>query len=306
MDIIIVSKKFAQARSFTITRAQLALLASLGLVAVVAIAVVLNYISLRYAIEMKSPMVQSLVADLQAQETRKSQSYVRESLATMSAKIGELQAQLMRLNSVGERLSKTAGVKTQEITPAKPDAPRGGAYVSVAPADLSFEEVQRQMDALSREIEAGADHFGALESVLSVANARSRLTPNGLPVTQNHYSSNFGWRSDPFNGTSAFHEGIDFPAPEGAPILAAAGGVVLASELHPQYGNMIEIDHGNGLITRYGHASKRVVKVGDVVLRGAKIGEVGSTGRSTGPHLHFEVRVQGVAQNPTKFLQPPG
>jgi murein DD-endopeptidase MepM/ murein hydrolase activator NlpD len=127
-----------------------------------------------------------------------------------------------------------------------------------------------------------------------------------LPVAGGWYSSNYGWRIDPFTGQRAFHEGVDFMAQMGTPIFAAAGGVVVYSDLHPQYGNMVEIDHGNDLISRYAHASRRLVKLGDVVLRGARIAEVGMTGRSTGPHLHFEVRQRGAPANPAQFLRLPG
>jgi len=128
------------------------------------------------------------------------------------------------------------------------------------------------------------------------------MVPTQQPVKGSHLGSAFGWRIDPFTGRSALHTGLDFQAGPGMPILAAAGGVVVTQELHPAYGNMIEIDHGNNLVTRYAHASKVWVKKGDLVKRGQKIAEVGTTGRSTGPHLHFEVLVQGVPQNPQKFL----
>jgi murein DD-endopeptidase MepM/ murein hydrolase activator NlpD len=114
--------------------------------------------------------------------------------------------------------------------------------------------------------------------------------------------SPFGWRTDPFTGRSALHTGHDYQADTGTPIVAAAGGVVVAAETHAQYGNMVEVDHGNDLVTRYAHASRLLVKKGDLVKRGQKLAEVGSTGRSTGPHLHFEVLVQGVWQDPKKFL----
>ena len=124
-----------------------------------------------------------------------------------------------------------------------------------------------------------------------------RWSPVDGPV-----SSGFGIRSDPFTGRTALHSGLDFPADIGTAILAAAGGLVRTAEKHPAYGNMVEVDHGNGLVTRYAHASRLLARVGDLVRRGQKIAEVGSTGRSTGPHLHFEVLVQGVQQNPQKFL----
>jgi murein DD-endopeptidase MepM/ murein hydrolase activator NlpD len=107
---------------------------------------------------------------------------------------------------------------------------------------------------------------------------------------------------DPFTGRSTFHEGIDFPAPTGTAIIAAAGGVVIAAEFHPQFGNMLEIDHGNDIVTRYAHASRLLMKVGDIVQRGQHVADIGTTGRSTGAHLHFEVLVKGVQQDPHKFL----
>jgi murein DD-endopeptidase MepM/ murein hydrolase activator NlpD len=126
--------------------------------------------------------------------------------------------------------------------------------------------------------------------------------PTEAPVKDASLGSVFGWRIDPFTGHSALHSGLDFPAEVGTPIFAAAGGVVVAQELHPQYGNMLEVDHGNALLTRYAHTSRVLVKKGDLVKRGQKIAEVGNSGRSTGPHLHFEVLLQGVAQDPQKFL----
>lgn len=304
MDIILVSGRLATARSYTVTRPQLIFLAMLALLAMVSMSVLLNYVSLRYAVATNSPLLQSFLADAQARESRKAQSYLRESLNTMAAKLGEMQAQLYKLNSVGERVSKLAGFKPQDFT--FDTAGKGGALVTTAPVELSVEDLRAQIDLLAKQVDDGSDKLGVLESMMTEAYARKQLLPSALPVGSGVYSSNFGWRIDPFNGFHAFHEGVDFMGELGTPIKAAAGGVVITSELHPQYGNMIEIDHGNDLVTRYGHASKRTVKVGDVVLRGAKIGEVGSTGRSTGPHLHFEVRLRGVAQNPARFLQPPG
>jgi murein DD-endopeptidase MepM/ murein hydrolase activator NlpD len=262
MDIIIVSSRLSKARSYTVTRTQLAFFGLLGAAAVVSLAVVLNVLSLRYAVSTNSPMLQAYLEAAQAQQNRKTQSYLRDSLNAMASKLGEMQAQLMQLNTLGERVSKLAGVKPQELQ-ADPAAGRGGALVTTAPEEMSLDDLRSRIDQFSRQMDA-------------------------------------------FTGANAFHEGVDFVAEPGTPILAAAGGVVVTSEEHPQYGNMVEIDHGNGLITRYGHASRRSVKVGDVVLRGAKIGEVGSTGRSTGPHLHFEVRINGAAQNPARFFQPPG
>ena len=178
---------------------------------------------------------------------------------------------------------------------------------SVVPArEISLGELGAELDRLSKELEDRTDKLRVLESTLTEDYAKRQLIPTAKPIQAGYYSSNFGWRIDPFTGLNAFHEGLDFMAEEGTPILAAAGGVVVFAAHHPQYGNMVEIDHGNDLVTRYAHASKIVVKVGDVVLRGSKIAEVGNTGRSTGTHLHFEVRLRGAAQNPARFLNMPG
>jgi murein DD-endopeptidase MepM/ murein hydrolase activator NlpD len=132
------------------------------------------------------------------------------------------------------------------------------------------------------------------------------MMPTILPVNVVYNSSGFGWRIDPFNGRMAMHEGVDFVADTGTPIVAAAGGVVIASEWHHDFGNMIEIDHGNDITTLYAHTSKVYVKVGDIVRRNQHIADVGQTGHATGPHLHFEVHVKGVPQNPVKFLDAGG
>jgi murein DD-endopeptidase MepM/ murein hydrolase activator NlpD len=141
-----------------------------------------------------------------------------------------------------------------------------------------------------------------LESRLFDQKMRDMMVPTQRPVALGNLGSAFGWRVDPITGHSALHTGLDFQADPGTPIIAAAGGVVITQEYHPAYGKLIEIDHGNALVTRYAHASAVFVRLGDLVKRGQKIAEVGSTGRSTGPHLHFEVLVQGVPQDPQKFL----
>lgn len=305
MNIILVSNKLAQARSFTLNRPQLVFLGLLFGLVIVSLAVLLNYFSLRYAVTNQSPYLQSLLEAVQAEQTRKSQSYLRESLNMMAARLGEMQAKLLRLDTLGERLTKLAGIKPQEFmfdqTPG-----RGGPLSSVPAQEFSLSELTDKVNQLAVQVDDRTDKLGVLESMLTLSHAKKQLLPTQLPVSTGWYSSNFGWRIDPFTGWNAFHEGMDFMASEGTAITSAAGGVVVYAGLHPQYGNMIEIDHGNGLITRYAHASKLIAKVGDVVLRGQKISEVGNTGRSTGTHLHFEVRQWGAPQNPARFLQVPG
>jgi murein DD-endopeptidase MepM/ murein hydrolase activator NlpD len=274
-------------------------------VGVLAFAVILHYLTLRHAAEIKSPYLKSLLLSMQEQENRKQQAYLRENLNAMAVKLGQMQAQLLRLDALGDRLTKQAGFKPQEFMFDQPPA-RGGPLSGMPQRDLSLAEFSEQMEQLTKGLNDRTDQLAILESALMQDRLKKKLVPSVSPVNTGWFSSNFGWRIDPFNGQNAFHEGVDFMSETGSPVVTAAGGVVVYSDNHPEFGSMIEVDHGNGLLTRYAHLSKRLVKVGDVVLRGGKIAEVGNTGRSTGPHLHFEVRYKGAPQNPVRFLQKSG
>jgi murein DD-endopeptidase MepM/ murein hydrolase activator NlpD len=305
MDIILVSDRLARARTIKVSLPQLALL-GFGLIGlIIAVTTALNLTLLRYAADHKVAYVQRLVAPMQHEQASRSDSYLRDSLSAMAVRLGQMQAQLLRLDTLGERLAKLAGFRPQDLmfgqTPGQ-----GGAASSLPSQDLSLGDLTKQLELLTRQVDDRGDKLGVLESLLTMDSARKKLVPTVLPVQAGWHSSNYGWRIDPFSGQRAFHEGIDFLADQGTGIHAAAGGVVVYAEHHPQYGNMVEIDHGNDLVSRYAHASKLLVKVGDVVLSGARIAEVGRTGRATGTHLHFEVRHRGVPQNPTQFLRLPG
>jgi murein DD-endopeptidase MepM/ murein hydrolase activator NlpD len=225
--------------------------------------------------------------------------YMRENLDAMARKLGEMQARMMQIESLGERVAGLAGLKPEEFKP-NPAPGSGGALV--AGRDLSLNELMQAMDQLDRASGSGVDWLTVVESRLFDQKIQRTMVPTEEPVSGGRVGSPFGFRIDPITGRSALHTGLDFPADIGTPILAAAGGVVVVQELHPAYGNMVEVDHGNDLITRYAHTSRVLVKKGDIVKRGQKIAEVGSTGRSTGPHLHFEVWVTGVPQDPARFL----
>jgi murein DD-endopeptidase MepM/ murein hydrolase activator NlpD len=303
MHIIVVSSRLAKPRSMTLSGWHLALAGTVMAAGVLVIASGLLYGTLRYAAELRLPFLESVLASVQARESQKSELFLRENLNALAIKLGEMQAQLIRLDALGERVASLAGFKPNEFRFT--EAPgRGGAVSTSAPArDLSLPQLSQQVDAMSRRLDNRADGLGILENALFDARLKTRLLPTVTPVDATWSASSFGWRIDPFTGQSALHEGVDFIADIGTPIFAAAGGVVVFSGYHPQYGNMVEIDHGNDFLSRYGHASKLFVKEGEVVMRGRKIAEVGSTGRSTGSHLHFEVRYRGVAQNPANFLR---
>ena len=303
MHIILVSNRLTRARSLTLTTAHVVAGSVVLAGMVIALAGVLFYVSVRHAAQLRLPMVESLVLSAQRDQERKAEDFLRENLNAMAVKLGQMQAQLMRLDALGERLSGLAGLKAQEFRFGEVPG-RGGAVSTLSPPhDLSLDEFSQQLDALSKQMENRTDYLGIVESTLFDARVKRKLMPTITPIDASWNASSFGWRIDPITGQHALHEGIDFIADVGTPIFAAAGGVVVVAEFHSQYGQMIEIDHGNNFVTRYAHASKLLVKVGEVVRRGRKIAEVGSTGRSTGPHLHFEVRNKGLAQNPARFLQ---
>jgi len=305
MNIILVSERLAKARTITLGLPHIALL-GLGLMfSLVTLAAAMNYLMLRFAADFNVPYLQTMLLSAQQEQHEKSQSYLRENLNAMAVKLGQMQAQLLRLDTLGERLAKLAGFKPQDLVFSELPG-RGGAISSLPSQDLSLGDFTQQLDSLTRQVDDRGDKLGILESLFTIDSAKKKLIPTMLPVEGGWYSSNYGWRIDPFTGQRAFHEGIDVMAEQGVTIRAAAGGVVVYSDFHPQYGNMIEIDHGNGLVSRYAHASRRGVKLGDVILRGVKIGEVGRTGRATGTHLHFEVRQRGAPVNPTQFLRLPG
>ncbi|TMH02063.1 MAG: M23 family metallopeptidase [Betaproteobacteria bacterium] len=308
MNIIFVSGATARARTLTLDWRHWTM-GGIGLaILFLAFTLLFNYLTLRYAAAIKHPLLQAIVLADQRQEAQKAQEVIHGHLSAMAVKLGELQAQMLRIDGLGERLAKLAGLKPQELTMAPLDsssAGRGGPAPTMT-RELSVDEFSALLAQLSRQVNERSDQLGILEALLVNDSANKRFLPTLSPIEDGWFSSNFGWRLDPFTGEKSFHEGIDFPAEVGTPIEAAASGKVVYAEVHPAYGKMLEIDHGNGLVTRYAHCSSLSVKEGDLVVRGQRVGTVGSTGRSTGPHLHFEVRLNGAPQNPARFLQPTG
>ncbi|MDP3033357.1 MAG: M23 family metallopeptidase [Rhodocyclaceae bacterium] len=304
MHIILVSNRMATARSITLTSSRLALIAAGLIAAVLTLSSLLSYLTVRHAAEIRMPALQELLRTISLEESGKTQEMVRENLANMASRLGQMQGQLMQLDSLGERIAGLAGVKSNDSKTTQPAKAagdgRGGPFTR--PDNLTQDALKRALDEMSQQVEVRNDTLTTLESRLFEERIRKSLLPTALPVATAIPTSNFGWRSDPFTNQAAMHEGIDFIAEPGTPILAAAAGIVQVAERHPQYGNMVDIDHGNNLVTRYAHAQQLFVKPGEFVKRGQRIAAVGSTGRSTGPHLHFEVRVGGAAQNPMRFL----
>jgi murein DD-endopeptidase MepM/ murein hydrolase activator NlpD len=295
LQIILVSRHLKVARTITIMPRHLVIAGFAFLSLVMSSATLISWLTAHGP----RPGSQDEVLS-QQQETHQAQQFLNNNLQLMATRLGELQAQVLHLDTLGDRLAGIAGIKREAPPASKPVAGQGGAFV---PAPLGADELQREIDRLSREVDVRSDELAVLESRFLEKRVKERLMPTTLPVKQAFLGSPFGHRSDPIVGQRAMHEGIDFNAETGTPVVAAADGVVLSAGWQSDFGNMIEVDHGDGLTTRYAHLSRMNSKAGSLVKRGERIGAVGSTGRSTGSHLHFEVRMLGVAQNPASFLK---
>lgn len=298
MQIILVSRHLKAARTITIMPRHVALLAVSALCLLLATAGLISWLSVHWRL----PLVEDLLLSLQQREMKKTRDYLENNLQLMATRVGELQARVLQLDTLGERLSGVAGVKL-EAQPAAGKAGQGGPFV---PAPLTVGELQQEIDRLAEGVERRSADLEYLQFALLEKKVEERLLPTSLPVAGASLGSPFGYRVDPVAGVRALHEGLDFSAEVGTPVLAAAEGVVLTSSFHPQYGNVVDLDHGGGLVSRYAHLSRIDVQPGALLKRGAAIGAVGNTGRSTGAHLHFEVRLFGAAQNPARFLKREG
>lgn len=295
MQIILVSRHLKAARTITIMPRHLVLTLFVLLALVFSTSALFSWLS----VHLRLPLVEELMLSLQQQEEKKARDHLDNNLQLMATRLGELQGKVLQLDTLGERISGLVGVKRPLVNAAARPG-QGGPYIA---APMSAGELQREIDRLAGAVEQRSDDLAFLEFKLLEKRVKDRLLPTILPVKDAALGSPFGHRSDPIAGLRSMHEGMDFSAEPGTPVVVAADGVVLSAAYHPEYGNLIEVDHGEGLTSRYAHLSRMEVQPGSLIKRGAQIGAVGNTGRSTGPHLHFEVRMLGVAQNPAHFLK---
>lgn len=325
MNIIFVSNSMAKAKSLSSPQ-----------VAMIALALVIVPVLITLLILVPQlPDDKSGVKKFIPSQLQFSFNNPQKHLDAYAVQIGELQARIMRLDAQSERLAKLAGSKVMvkpatkstnvNSAPANNQAPafasplqssddhangangadasalnRGGPLLRSSP--VTEADIQEKIAELIDQIELRTERLSSVEASLLQQTVLKDMLPNRSPVQAAFNSSSFGWRLDPFNGHKAFHEGLDFTANAGTAIYAAAGGIVSFAEQTPDYGKIVKIEHGAGLETRYAHASRLLVRNGQRVEKGEKIAEVGSTGRSTGPHLHYEIRLNGNALDPRKYL----
>ena len=294
MQIILVSRHLKAARTITIMPRHVLTVVVVSLVVLFSTSALFSWLSVHWRL----PVVEKLLVSMQQQESKKVESYVSNNLQLMATRLGELQAKVSQLDSLGVRVTGLARGKVELEKAVR--LGQGGPFL---PVPMAADELLREIDRLAQAVENKTDELSMLESKLLEKRVSERLLPTILPVKEAVSGSPFGYRSDPIAGLRSMHEGLDFSAEAGTPVVVAADGVVLSANYHADYGNVIDVDHGDGLTSRYAHLSSVDVKPGMLVKRGEKIGAVGTSGRSTGPHLHFEVRMLGVAQNPARFLK---
>ncbi|CBA17283.1 peptidoglycan DD-metalloendopeptidase family protein [Xanthomonas albilineans] len=218
----------------------------------------------------------------------------------LAARLGELQAQATRLNALGERLTRMGKLQDGEFDFEQPVGVGGGG--DEPNHDIPAAQLGKELDGLQQRFSTSGQQLSVLESLLFDHQLDQNAVPSRMPIRNSYITSGFGVRVDPFGRGTSFHKGLDFHASVGDPVLAVADGVVSYAGVRAGYGNVVEIDHSNGYVTRYAHNSRLLVKLGDLVRVGQEIAKAGSTGLSTSAHVHLEVWKDGVVMNPAKFL----
>jgi murein DD-endopeptidase MepM/ murein hydrolase activator NlpD len=303
MQIIVVPEGIRKGTPACLSHRHLTLVVLFGLVLLPAVVGVLAYkLTDFYERQNGGPALSAYRKELIQSRTalRKTREEAARHLNALALKMGSLQAQVLRLNALGSRLTRMAGLDGREFSF---DAlPAVGGPEKTAAITNSTPDITRNMDVLARDLDRSQARLMALETMMIDRKLVEAVTPAGWPVQGGWVSSGFGSRMDPFTGHQTIHEGVDIAARFGGPIFAMGDGVVSFAGEKMGYGLIVEVTHESGLVTRYSHCSATGVKEGDKVARGQELAKVGTTGRSTGPHLHFEVIRNGHAVNPIAYL----
>jgi murein DD-endopeptidase MepM/ murein hydrolase activator NlpD len=305
MDIIVVST--GRSRSWRLhLGAHFVALAGIAFVAIAAGLVTLGHRLQPPPAALPEGLLTAWAQEIQTQQAQlgEMRAQVSTNSQALSRRLAELQARVIRLDAAGGRLTKMAGLDPQEFdfAAAPPQGgPEGAADLS-APS-LSVEQSIAQLDTFQSQLEERERRLRVVEDLLLANRLQREVRPSGWPIGEGWISSVFGMRNDPFTGRRAFHNGIDFAGAPRSAVQAVAGGVVVDVGERQGYGRLIEINHGNGYVTRYGHNAKILAKVGEQVKKGQTIALMGETGRATGPHVHFEVLLNGIVVNPEKYIE---
>jgi murein DD-endopeptidase MepM/ murein hydrolase activator NlpD len=296
MNLIFFSRRRGTARHLQLTHPLVLAIAGLVGIAVLGVTFALGMsLGSHSGVDNRVPLAE--VAALRSQ--------VQDRVDALSVRLADLNAHVIRIDALGKRLTQMANISSGELNfdvapgvggPEEPGAGQG--------ASAQVPDIVQQIDDLQRRLERRDSQLLALENVILSRSLNEAVRPDGRPVVEGYISSYFGGRADPFDGHEAVHKGVDIAGQMGSEVLAVASGVVTRAGPASGYGNLVEINHGSGYATRYAHNQEVLVKVGDTVTRGQPIALMGSTGRSTGPHVHFEVLRNGQQVNPLSFIDP--
>lgn len=304
MNIILVRNTKSGFGHITLTRGVVWLLSAL-LVLIAPLA----FLALGYVVGAKhgtlapGALYENLYSEIQVQRAKVDDSVrnARDNMNALTLRLGQMQAQAIRLDALGDRLTKMADLDKGEFNfKRRPGV--GGPESNDKLAPLPVSDFVSALETLSRQLENRGQQLSVLEALLMNRNLQAEVFPAGRPVESGWISSYFGNRTDPFKGGMGHHGGIDFAGKDGSSIKVVASGIVTFAGERGGYGNLVEVDHGNGYSTRYGHCKEILVSVGDTVKKGQEISLMGSTGHSTGPHLHFEVVHNGTIVNPREYV----
>jgi len=306
LNVIVFNRKTGAARQFDLTSPACAV----GLVGAALLVLSVAFfagglIGAEWASSKPAAQLAGWSAELHQQQAELTgiRQTMRNKLDQLALRVGQMNADVLRLDALGRRLTSVAKLDQRDFDAAHGGGKAVAANPVSAPATAAeVPGIDGELDRLGSELELRERELVSLEAALLTHNLNQSLLPQGKPVDEGSITSTFGQRLDPITGRSSFHPGVDFAAPEGTTVMSVATGVVTWAGPHPAYGNLVEINHGNGYATRYGHNEKLLVKVGDTVFKGQTLALSGSTGRSTGPHVHFEVLRDGSVVNPSTFI----
>ncbi len=304
MNIVFFTRQKGRVGSVHLGRTRIAVLAA-GFIALPAAFLYGGYqLGQTSAHNNPDPVAEQLRNELeqQRQQVEVAVAEAERNMNALSRQLGRVQARVIRLDALGRRLTKMANLEKGEFDfDAEPA--QGGPTSAAELQTPAVPDFISELDDLSRQLDSRGEQLSVLETMLMSRNLQDQVYPTGRPIKKGWISSYFGMRNDPFTGKREHHKGVDFAGKEGSDVIAVADGVVTWSGDRYGYGNMVEITHGNGYVTRYGHNKSILVKVGDKVSKGDALAKMGSTGRSTGPHVHYEVLKNGHPVNPNKHIQ---
>lgn len=302
MNIVFLSQRKGRLASLNLDRKRMIGLVS-GLLLLPVALIYAGYEVGQVAQIEDTPVTAELRAELLDQRAQLDSALqdAERNMNALSRQLGKMQARVIRLDALGHRLTKMAKLDKGEFNFDHEPAV-GGPASAAEIQSASVPDFLQQLDELSRQLDSRSEQLSVLETMLMSQNLQEQVFPAGRPVRKGWISSYYGMRNDPFTGKRERHDGMDFAGKEGSKVAAVASGVVTWASDRYGYGNMVEINHGNGYLTRYGHNKQILVKVGDKIEKGGELALMGSTGRSTGPHVHFEVLQNGRTVDPAKYI----